>query len=559
MVLSLPTHYFETRISELKDSVGIAQKRKDHSKAAIICYELGHIFLQQGEFEKSESKFTKAIYHAEILRDKAFQIKVKSKLSLLELYRGFVQLSIEKCFEILAFNSDEYSFEAYNYLSWIYLHQGEELKAMNYVAKADVVFDEDEIPFEQKCLLHISKGLMNQHREWYKSALQDNNVVYLASRQSKMPYYEVVSLFEAAKVWKENKVYKETLRLIKDAKDTAKTFGFKFFLVKCMLLEVESLRALGKKEEALTLIQEIRDIAQEKKYHLEMLRVLEIEKELRHELHQVGLIPIIDVEITDIKQKINQLSAEKIKELLKVKEKELKFSLQKNRALLQQLEDLGSLKKIFSHDLKEPLRNIGGYTGKLEKETSQKLNKKESEYFEVIKNATVRMDESLSALLNYLSVGSDQLDYSKATMNQIINKAMDSLHLEEDLDKLQIDYSQCDGMEIECDSDNFYLIFKELISNSIKFAKIGIAPEISIIAQEEPEQYVFQYMDNGIGVEPEYSRRIFELFRRLDRSYEGYGVGLSICKKIIQQHGGTIQMLSQEGKGATFEFTINKV
>jgi light-regulated signal transduction histidine kinase (bacteriophytochrome) len=102
------------------------------------------------------------------------------------------------------------------------------------------------------------------------------------------------------------------------------------------------------------------------------------------------------------------------------------------------------------------------------------------------------------------------------------------------------------------------LLFQNLISNSIKFQKAGIAPHIDISATRENGHWHFKFHDNGIGIEKQYQQRIFIIFQRLhNRSvYEGSGIGLAHCKKIVELHGGTIWVESEAGKGSTFHFTI---
>ncbi len=559
MLLTLPNNYFDDRILLLDEAKSVSESQKDYSRAAVHSYELALIFFQKGDFPNSETYFNKALEYAILLRDKVFQLKVKSRLSVLNLYRGFTETAINSCFEILAFNSEEDSFIAYNILSRVYIQQDEELKSNYYITKADMALEEENMTAEEKCMLSLLMGLMNGHRGWDKTSLQNYNKTYVESRNRKLPYYEAVSLYEAAVVWAKNDVHKECLRLVNDAKEITETYGFKYFEIKCLCLEAHSQRAMGDEKQSLETIATIIDDAIENEFlHLHM-EALELKKSILGEKGKKKEIVVIDKEISALDRRINQAGADKIKELLKLKEKELKYQLQKNRALLQQMEDLAALKKVFSHDLKEPLRNIGGYIGKLEKSIDEKSLKKNTEYFRIVKDATVTMDESLTALLNYLSTGSEESGYTKTNLEKVIDSAKEDLHMTLDLSELDLKIESGAELIFECEYRSFYKIFKELISNSVKFVKIGVPPVIRIRAKSDNDTMTFTYKDNGIGIDGEYHDKVFHLFNRLDRSYEGYGVGLATCKRIVNQHGGNIYLQSEEGKGLEVVFTIRKL
>ena len=243
-------------------------------------------------------------------------------------------------------------------------------------------------------------------------------------------------------------------------------------------------------------------------------------------------------------------------ELLSAKNAEI---LRQNESLANSNRDLEKFAYIISHDLKEPLRNINGFTKLL----NRRLNKHYSadkginEYAQFITNSTYQMTDLLNGLLEYSKVSVNKSSKEVANLNEIVNKVINNM-------KIQLDEKKCeikvdDLPDIMCSATQFTQVFQNLIANAVKFSFEG-GNKIEIGATDLGDEFRFFIKDNGLGIAPDYHDDIFVVFKRLHNRaiYSGSGIGLATCKKVIEDHNGRIWVESEEGKGACFFFTLPK-
>ncbi|MEQ6120148.1 ATP-binding protein [Reichenbachiella sp. MALMAid0571] len=210
---------------------------------------------------------------------------------------------------------------------------------------------------------------------------------------------------------------------------------------------------------------------------------------------------------------------------------------------------------IASHDLQEPLRTVSGMADVLQKRYYDQLDENGKQCLEFIQQSSFRMNGLIRGLLDYSRIGRQQ-QLQLINCNQIIET------LKEDLSTVIADtnttISAKNLPELKVYSVEFRLLFQNLISNAIKFRKKDTSPKIDISVTQNGDYWQFSIADNGIGIAPEHSQRVFAIFQQLhNRSeYEGTGIGLAHCEKIVHLHGGTIWLDSKENIGSTFHFTI---
>lgn len=259
------------------------------------------------------------------------------------------------------------------------------------------------------------------------------------------------------------------------------------------------------------------------------------------------LILEMDIDVTE-QRKAQQAIAE-MNELLETRVAERTTELHRSNSELEQFA------YVASHDLREPLRAISGFAGLLEQRYKDKLDEKGKGYIDYITKGVVRMDGLLSSLLEYsrvdtrgqLAVETDAQEALKAAVANLqrIIKESNAVISNDILPMVKADRTQ------------LAQLFQNLIHNAIKFRN-NHKPEIHIGSKDDNGKHLFWVKDNGIGIRQESYERIFKIFQRLhtQEEYPGHGIGLSICKKIVERHGGEIWVESEKDKGSTFYFTI---
>jgi light-regulated signal transduction histidine kinase (bacteriophytochrome) len=208
-----------------------------------------------------------------------------------------------------------------------------------------------------------------------------------------------------------------------------------------------------------------------------------------------------------------------------------------------------------SHDLQEPLRNIAGFVKLLEKRYKGKFDEKADEYFEYVTDGVIRMQALIKDLLEYSRVGTRGKAFTPENCTQAVEQALSNLRSTVENTGSKI---TCDTLPVVmADVSQLSRLFQNLIGNAMKFCNRK-PPKVHISAKQKGDDWVFSVKDNGIGIDPKHFERIFAIFQRLHtrEEYEGTGIGLSLCKKIVERHGGRIWVESAVGKGATFFFTI---
>jgi PAS domain S-box-containing protein len=239
---------------------------------------------------------------------------------------------------------------------------------------------------------------------------------------------------------------------------------------------------------------------------------------------------------------------------------------QKNQELARNNNDLTSFNYIASHDLQEPLRKIQTFCNLINADMSQELSAQTRDYFQRILKASARMQNLISSLLNYSRMTSRGMDFEMTDLNSILDDAINNLREILDESHAVIEH-ECLPV-ISCVPLQISQLFTNLMLNSIKYKAADVSPRIQITASEVqadeidfPEMlpdksnyWKITFSDNGIGFEQQYADRIFELFQRLHSrfEYEGTGIGLAICKKIVQNHKGFIYADGKPGLGASF-------
>ncbi len=213
---------------------------------------------------------------------------------------------------------------------------------------------------------------------------------------------------------------------------------------------------------------------------------------------------------------------------------------------------------VASHDLQEPLRKVKSFTELLASKYSGSFDEKGEKYIEYIVDGATRMQRLISDLLSYSGIGKEDHIRSEVDLNQTLKKVIESLELKVKENDAEIINDKLPTL-ITNENDVFRVLLN-LINNALKFRKEATICAINISSVEKDDEFIISVSDNGIGIEQQYLPQIFGIFERLhSRSeYPGTGIGLALCKKIVEKNGGNIWAESEKDVGTTFSFTIPK-
>ena len=226
-----------------------------------------------------------------------------------------------------------------------------------------------------------------------------------------------------------------------------------------------------------------------------------------------------------------------------------------NRELSFSLDELNQFAYINNHDLQEPLRTLTYFTQLLHDDYGDKLDEDGHRYIEFIHNSAVRMSKMVRDLFEYSILGKESVR-SLIDCNKVVNAVL--LDLDDSIKASQAKITLEKLPTIVGFETELRLLFQNLIANAIKFHNKDEIPEIIISAGSSEKKWIFSIKDNGIGIDEKHNNKIFIIFQRLHNrdKFEGTGIGLAHCKKIVEMHGGKIWVESTPGSGSNFLFTI---
>ena len=227
--------------------------------------------------------------------------------------------------------------------------------------------------------------------------------------------------------------------------------------------------------------------------------------------------------------------------------------------LKQSNEELQNFAYISSHDLQEPLRKIQSFGDRLKSNEQEHFSEKGKDYLNRMLNAAERMQRLIEDLLTFSRLATRAQPFTRVDLNSVLDGVLSDLEVAIEKSGSKITFDRLPAIDAE--PTQMRQLFQNLISNAIKFRHENKKPEINISFSKKTisgkEMIELLVADNGIGFDEKYAYKIFNIFQRLEgKKYEGSGIGLSICKKIANMHGGNITVKSKPGKGATFIVTL---
>ncbi|TAG95452.1 MAG: hybrid sensor histidine kinase/response regulator [Oscillatoriales cyanobacterium] len=231
--------------------------------------------------------------------------------------------------------------------------------------------------------------------------------------------------------------------------------------------------------------------------------------------------------------------------------------LKSNQELARSNAELEQFAYVASHDLQAPLATIASYAQLLEKRYKDQLDSQANKFIGNIVQGCTRMQTLIDDLLEYSRVGRSQKPFKPSNCNQVVEQALANLQAVIRDTQAVVSYGELPV--VTGDISQLVQLFQNLVCNAIKY-RHDAPPVVSISACKQQNNWLFSVSDNGIGIAPQHQERIFQIFQRLhtQKEYSGTGIGLAICQKIVERHGGRIWVESEPGQGSTFHFTINE-
>lgn len=236
---------------------------------------------------------------------------------------------------------------------------------------------------------------------------------------------------------------------------------------------------------------------------------------------------------------------------------------QAEEALARQTQDLArsnaeleQFAYVASHDLQEPLRMVKRYTQLIEQRYRGQLDEDADKFIDSAVDGVERMQELINDLLAYARVTTRSKSFAPIDCATVLDHALSNLKIA--IEESNAAVTHDDLPTVMGDETQLIRLLQNLIGNAIKFRKKEIQSEVHVSAERTGDEWTFSVRDNGIGIDPRHFERIFMIFQRLHsrEEYTGTGIGLAVCKKIVERHGGHIWVESEPGKGSTFYFTI---
>mgnify|MGYP002789643951 CR=1 FL=1 len=242
----------------------------------------------------------------------------------------------------------------------------------------------------------------------------------------------------------------------------------------------------------------------------------------------------------------NQLRIQRLQQKLTEQNKELARS---NRELEQ-------FAYVVSHDLQQPLQSVTGFVRLIMLKYQAGMDETAHDYLNRIHDAGMRMQRLIQDLLSYARLGTQEREFHPVDGNQLLEQVVENLQMV--IAEKQVSLTHDPLPKLMGNETQLLQLFQNLISNAIKFMHPEVSPQIKISVNRQDRYWQFGIHDNGIGIAPENLDRIFEVFQRIhsEKKYPGSGIGLATCRKIVENHGGSIWVDSQLDVGTTFFFTL---
>jgi len=507
-----------------------------------------------GDYRHAMMYYAQGIYISEAINNPEFIARFQTRIGEISIQSANYERALDYYFKVLRVEDIRYCFEAYANLAEIYREKEDYETAIDYADKA-YSYNLKQGNYEHVIRNLIVVGDINFSQQKFGQALGFYAKALKVHYLYPTPFFAALAIIHSASVLHELKYYKESEATYEYAHQICEEYGFKFQSVLATQKRAKAYSKQNKYEEAISTNNEALSLAQHYKFELLELRIIrdKVKYHESREEYEIANEFLKRSEALNIALKEKE-QLEKLQTILEEKEKELEFFKTQVRSMASAGKDLRQYAKIIAHDLKEPLRTIGSFTSLLKRKYNNANEEEVDEYFNFIMDATHRMGDLLDELLKYVVLGIKDKVPTNVDLTATVNLVLQDLGPLIEAKNATINVQQLPTVLGQ--KQQFRELFYHLIHNAVYHNK-SEEPIVNITVRRNNTEYLFIISDNGVGIDPDYFEKIFLIFHKLDKQdKEGTGIGLAMCKKIIELHGGSIWVNSNPGKGTSIEFTL---
>jgi len=551
----------------IKDGLELAEKEGEYSLACEILIFKSRTFRFQGKIYRSMENLNKAfrLLNQHIPHDQKNLAYIYKEYG--SLYTdGFNNsaIGLEYSFKCLKLNVEETKSSVYINIGCQYINLEEYDKAHIYLNKA-LNRSKEKCEYYLLSFVYENFGNLFKNQGKYKEAIEHYQLgidacekAYEGLEKQSVDYIYCYILVSIAESYLEEDKIDLAVPMVEKIMNKAKESNLMNSLSQAYLLEGKLLLLENNTEAFEALFQKMIPFCSAHLFFGEKERWYEMIIEMYEKQGEFEKAffysKCIIANIGEQKTKTQKLNFGNI---LENKEIEILELENRNREIQLQKEQLEQFAYIVAHDLKTPLSNISNFVGLFSKKYKGELEKEYEDYLKLVEENSKHLYKMLDDLLQYITFSNEKGELPTCSVKKTLRHILENRKEFIKKKNATITYEKLGDVKMH----PFHLecIFDNLISNSLKFSKKNESCEIHICLKENEHDYCFKVEDNGIGIEEKFHQKIFEMFNRLDKiNYQGTGMGLSICKKIVNSYGGKIGISINEKGGSTFDFNIPK-
>ncbi len=561
----------EKALKHTREAMVLAEQLGDKHSRFELLLRIGRIEARKGRLDSAELKLNEALSQLPGRRaDKDSLCRIFLAIGAVYYLQQKNQLALQFYSQALACNVDKYKVNLYLNIANLYFTNSNFQKSLHYQRKAlRLAQNQNDLDHQIFCLSNIGAILVKTNKnekalKSFEEALSMINAhrgndymrcsceLNLGEVHSRLEHYgEAEDHYkEAIRIARQNQFHQELAKAyqyigqLKAAQRDDRSFLYHLYRSRKLAREYHFESTLI---EVLRLLQQHFEKGMNFKLAYGFLKEMaEVQAGMEHNKQQKELSQLLeakDNEISILERQRDQIEEQRHK------------LEQYNRELEQSNRDLEQYAYVVAHDLKEPLRNISSFTSLIEQRYVSQLDDTAREYMSFVVKNTGRMNTLLTELLRYTTLKRvNKTAAEETSVEEVVQQVVADLD-----DRIRLSGAVLylgEMPEIKVPYDHLYQLFFNLVDNALQFNECE-KPEIHIHAERLETHYQFSVRDNGIGIAKDYQDKIFKLFQRLDRDrYNGTGIGLALCRKIVQLYHGDIWLNSELGKGSTFLFTL---